>query len=190
MYVELQTRRLRLRQWKDEDRTLFADINADPFVMQYFPRKFTRAESDKFIGNNADHIAQNGWGAWAVEIIDSEQFIGFAGFSHPASWHPCAGKIDIGWRLSRHHWGNGYASEAARHALDVGFNSYQFKQVVSFTSACNLRSISVMKKIGMQDDQSGFLHPRIADGSPLREHVLFRLTRNEWDVREAKDPAQ
>ena len=189
MCDEMLTKRLRLRQWKEEDRALFADINIDPIVMQHFPRKFSRVESDKFIDDNTERIAKNGWGAWAIDIIDSDQFIGFVGFSHPAPWHPCTGEIDIGWRLSRQHWGYGYATEAAKYALEIGFNSFHFNDVVSFTSACNLRSISVMKKIGMLDDQTGFQHPRIDEGSPLRKHVVYHLTRTECEALHPDDCA-
>lgn len=175
--------RLLLRQWIDKDRQHFAAINDDPDVMQYFPRRFTREESDVFVDSNINHIISEGWGAWAVELIDSGEFIGFVGFSNPAEWHPCAGNIDIGWRLGRKHWGYGYATEAAIVAMKIGFDSLGFENLVSFTSECNLPSIKVMKKIGMNDDGVGFEHPRIDVASRLRKHVVYRLNRTKWQEK-------
>lgn len=187
MTHEMQTDRLLLRQWKEEDRQPFSALNNDPLVMRYFPRTFTQAESDRFIDEQIKHLSLNDWGAWAVECLETGEFIGFVGFSRPAPWHPCAGNIDVGWRLGRRFWGHGYATEAARQALQVGFESIGFDQVVAFTSRCNLPSLSVMRKIGMQLDAEGFLHPRIENENPLRDHAVYRLSRTEWQAINAQD---
>lgn len=158
----------------------FAQMNTDPEVMRYFPRTFTTRESNSFIDQNIELIANHGWGAWAVDVVELETFIGFVGFSHPASWHPCAGNVDIGWRLNKNHWGLGYATEAARQVLSTGFGSIGFASLVSFTSACNFPSIQVMKKIGMHQDHRGFEHPHISTDSRLRKHVVFRINQNDW----------
>lgn len=183
MSEEYSTKRLLMRQWRDEDRQQFAAMNNDPEVMRYFPRKFTREESDASVTRHVNHIADTGWGIWAVEKKDSGEFIGFVGFSYPGEWHPCAGKIEIGWRLGRHHWGLGFATEAANFALKIGFDSFGFEDVVSFTSECNLPSIKVMEKIGMIDDGIGFEHPRIDIESPLRKHVVYRISRCDWQAK-------
>ena len=180
MCERLITERLLLRQWKDEDRRIFAAINSDPEVMRYFPRTFTIRESDAFVDFNTECIAKQGWGSWAVENINTGEFIGYVGFAYPADWHPCAGQLEIGWRLARRHWGRGYATEAAAFALGVGFDAFAFEQVISFTAVCNLPSVNVMKKIGMHQDNVGFRHPRIDTDSPLCEHVVYRLDRAEW----------
>ncbi len=169
-----------LRSWKESDRQQLAALNSDPAVMRYFPRAFTLEESNVFVNVNARRLEREGWGCWAVETIGSGEFIGFVGFSQPADWHPCAGEIDIGWRLVQEHWGRGYATEAALGAIEVGFDSIGFDKIVSFTSACNLPSINVMKKIGMYKDGPTFEHPRIEANSHLRTHVVFRLTRKQW----------
>lgn len=172
--------RLLLRQWKDEDRRILAAINNDPEVIRYFPRRFTGEESNAFMDDNTERIANEGWGNWAVEAIDSGEFIGFVGFSYPADWHPCAGKIEVGWRLGRKYWGHGYATEAATLALKVGFEQLEFEEVISFTSQCNLPSVNVMRKIGMHQDRVGFEHPRIDVDNPLCKHIVYRLARSEW----------
>ena len=180
MKHQIRTRRLLLRQWKKEDRQYFAAMNNDSDVMHYFPRKYTREESDSFIDDNINRITIEGWGCWAVEIIDTGEFIGFVGLSKPADYHPCAGEIDIGWRLSKQFWGNGYATEATKAVLPIAFNSIGLDQIVSFTSECNFPSISIMRKIGMVKDHLGFEHPFIDADSHLRSHVVYRLHRSVW----------
>jgi ribosomal-protein-alanine N-acetyltransferase len=148
--------------------------------MRYFPRAFTSEESNQYIDDQIVQISTAGWGSWAVETLDGEEFIGFAGLSRPASWHPCAGRIEIGWRLAPQYWNRGYATEAATKILDYGFSSIGLDEIVSFTSKCNKPSIRVMQKIGMTDDAKGFMHPRIELTSNLREHVVYQLTKLNW----------
>lgn len=175
----LTTERLILRQWKDQDRSAFAALNNDATVMRFFPRHFSRTESDKFVDTNIKHIEEHGWGSWAVERKDTQEFIGFVGFSEPASWHPCAGRIEIGWRLAKAHWGQGHATEAARHALSMGFTRFNFPTVISFTSLRNTPSISVMRKIGMKATSENFEHPRIPRDHELCKHVVYRIDQAE-----------
>lgn len=178
--MEIRTDRLILRQWRDGDRDFFANMNRDADVMRFFPRFYTRAESDAFVDNNMERIDSDGWGNWAVEVADSGVFIGFTGFSCPAAWHPCAGEIEIGWRLRSEFWGQGFATEAARGALNLGFDSHNFDGIVSFTSVCNLPSIAVMKKLSMKNDLIGFEHPRIDVADRLCKHVVYRLSKEHW----------
>ena len=161
-------------------------MNADERVMRHFPRRYSAAESNAFVDDTIRHIAEHGWGNWAVELRGSGAFIGFVGLSRPAPWHPCAGSIEIGWRLDGRHWGHGYATEAARRALAVGFDELDLDEIVSFTAACNLPSVAVMERIGMEKDDVGFEHPRIEAGSPVRSHVVYRLRRDRWAHRRSR----
>jgi len=188
MNFVLQSSRLLLRQWRDEDREPFASMNRDPHVMEYFPRLYSRQESDDFVSDNIKRISNDGWGAWAVEVIGQHAFVGYVGFAYPAAWHPCAGSIEIGWRLSHAHWGLGYATEAATLALNTGFDALGFNEVISFTSSCNLPSIAVMKKIGLIKDEHGFEHPRIETSSRLCSHVIYRLNRAQWKETQSPRP--
>ncbi len=182
MKTDIRTDRLILRQWRDDDRSVFAQMNRDADVMRFFPRVFSRAESDEFVTANANHIADHGWGNWALETRDGGDFIGFTGFSQPPPWHPCAGEIEIGWRLRKQFWRQGYATEAAIGALATGFGDGLFDTVVSFTTRGNLASIGVMEKISMTRAAVGFEHPRIEVGCNLRSHVVYRLNRCDWKM--------
>jgi ribosomal-protein-alanine N-acetyltransferase len=172
----IRTARLTLREWRDEDRAPFAALNADPAVMEFFPAPLDRAASDAMLDRAAALLAERGWGLWAIEA--PEGFIGFAGLSVPrfeAAFTPC---VEIGWRLARAAWGHGYATEAARAALAVGFGELDLDEIVSFTTVANSRSRAVMERLGMtRDPAEDFDHPSIAEGSPVRRHVLYRLGR-------------
>jgi RimJ/RimL family protein N-acetyltransferase len=178
-----QTPRLRLRLWRDEDRAQFRALNADPDVMAFFPAPLTDVQSDAFLDRIRQHHAQHGFGLWAVELRDSSTFIGFTGLAIP-SWHPPFGPcVEVGWRLAREHWGHGYATEAARAAMNFGFRERQLDEIVSFTAAVNQRSERVMQRLGMHHVSSDdFDHPALPAGDHLSRHVLYRMSRAEWDA--------
>ena len=180
----LTTARLRLRQWREEDLAPFAALNADPQVMEFFPKVLTRAESDTVAGRIRDHFARHGFGLRAVEAPGIADFVGFVGLAVPsfeAHFTPC---VEIGWRLAREHWGHGYATEAATAALAFAFGDRALEEIVAFTVPANIPSRRVMGRLGMRrlpaDD---FEHPAIAAGHPLRSHVLYRLRRADWKPR-------
>jgi RimJ/RimL family protein N-acetyltransferase len=178
----LHTPRLNRRQWRDEDLAPFAAMNADPVVMEFFPKPLHRAESDEMAARIRDQLASRGFGLWAVEVPGVAGFIGFVGLSVPrfeAHFTPC---VEIGWRLAREHWGRGYATEAARAALAFGFQDLALDEIVSFTAAANLRSRAVMERIGMtRSPADDFDHPALPEGHPLRRHVLYRAGRSMGD---------
>jgi RimJ/RimL family protein N-acetyltransferase len=178
--IEFETPRLRLRQWRESDRTPFAAMNADPAVMEFFPSVQSRETSDASIAFWQSQFAGQGWSNWAAELVATGEFIGFIGLSVPRRVLPCSPCVEIGWRLARAFWGNGYASEGASGALRVGFERIGLVEIVSFTALGNLRSRAVMQRIGMRDAGRDFEHPAIPQGHPLRLHCLYRITRDEW----------
>jgi len=176
--IEFDTQRVRLRQWRASDREPFAQLNADPRVMEFFPLVIDRQASDAAVDRWQRQIDERGWGLWAAELLASNEFIGFVGLQVPTAAFPFAPCVEVGWRLACAHWGKGYATEAARGALRVGFERLGLLEIVSFTAVGNLRSRAVMERLGMQEDGATFQHPNIAEGSPLREHCLYRITRD------------
>lgn len=176
--LEHETDRLLLRQWRESDRVPFAEMNDDDRVMRSFPRHYRRDESDQFIDFNARCLSELGWGNLAVELKSSRQFAGFVGLSKPPEWHPCAGRLEIGWRLAPEVWGAGFATEAARSVALAGFDSIGLDEIISYTAARNLPSIGVMRKLGMRKEGS-FDHPRIPSKSELCKHDMYVLDRSE-----------
>ena len=180
--TDLTTDRLLLRQWRDSDREPFAALNADPAVMEHFPALQTREQSDDLIDRNIPELDGRGWGLWAMEVKDTGEFIGFTGLNVPTFEAPFLPGVEIGWRLAKGAWGNGYATEAARAALAYAFGPAGLDEIVSFTATTNLPSQRVMQRIGMVHDEAGdFDHPRIEDGHRLQRHVLYRITRAQWE---------
>jgi RimJ/RimL family protein N-acetyltransferase len=178
--IEFDTQRLRLRQWRQADREPFASINADPKVMEFFPSLLDRAESDVMADRCQSLIAEYGWGLWAVEKRNTGQFMGFVGLHVPIAELPFSPCVEIGWRLASRYWGDGFATEAARGALRVGFELIGLPEVVSFTAVRNVRSLAVMERLGMRKSPASFEHPGVPLGSKLREHYLYRLSCEQW----------
>lgn len=177
---ELETARLKLRQWQNSDLEPFAEMNADPRVMKFFPALLNRTESDAMAERIRSLIAQRGYGFWAVELKESQAFIGFVGLHIPAAELPFSPCVEIGWRLGFPYWGQGYATEAAREALRFAFTELNLPEIVSFTAIGNLRSQSVMRRLDMQPQPETFQHPDIPPGHPLREHCWYRLSLEAW----------
>jgi RimJ/RimL family protein N-acetyltransferase len=176
MRDELRTERLLLRRWRESDRLPFQKMNADPRVMEFLPEVLAPDASDQLIGRIEAHFDGHGFGPFAVELLESGAFIGFAGLFTPAFDAHFMPAVEIGWRLAFDYWGKGLATEAARAALEFGFNDVGLEQVVSFTVPANLRSRRVMQKLGMtHDERDDFDHPHFAEGHPLRRHVLYRI---------------
>jgi len=177
--TELRTPRLVLRQWKERDHEPFAALNADPEVMHYFPVLLTREHSDVLAERARAGIEQNGWGLWAVEVLDEARFIGFVGLAVPQFDAHFTPAVEGGWRLARNRWENGYATEGARAAVAFGFDELGLDEIVSFTSVVNERSRRVMERLGMTHDETDdFDHPSVSSGS-LRRHVLYRLKSSQ-----------
>ena len=177
----IRTERLLLRRWRDADREPFATMNADPAVVEHLLGPMTRERSDDFVDRIERHWDEHGWGLWALEIPEAAPFIGYVGL-WPADYVE-PGMVEVGWRLARPYWGCGYASEAARAALEYGFTDVGLAEIVSFTVPRNERSWRVMERIGLIRDPSGdFDHPRVDPVAHphLVRHVLYRLSREDW----------
>lgn len=179
--VHIETDRLYLREWSDDDANTFAAINADPAVMEFFPAALDRAQSDAFLRRIRDNMARDGYGLYALETKADGRLIGFTGLARPAFDAPFMPAIEIGWRLARDTWGEGFASEAAKAAMDRAFGSLGLDALVSFTAEWNLPSRRVMERIGMTRDANGdFLHPGIPPDHKLARHVLYRISHADW----------
>ena len=177
----LATDRLILRRFRDSDREPFARLNGDPEVMSQFPRPLTRDESDALVDRIVARFDERGYGLWAVERREDGIFLGFTGLAYQTFEAPFTPCVEVGWRLDRFAWGHGYATEAAREALKFGFEVACLEEIVSFTATTNAGSRRVMEKIGLHHDPADdFDNPSFAAGHPLRRHVLYRLSREEF----------
>jgi RimJ/RimL family protein N-acetyltransferase len=176
----LETARLVLRAWSEEDKEPFARLNADPRVMEFMPAPLSREESDRFVDRIVANLREQGFGLYAMEHRADAAFIGFVGLATPsfaAHFTPC---VEIGWRLAATYWNQGLATEGARAVVNYAVETLQLPELVSFTTVENVRSRRVMEKLGMtRDPAEDFEHPRLPDGHPLRRHVLYRLSATD-----------
>jgi RimJ/RimL family protein N-acetyltransferase len=171
---ELRTDRLLLRAWRESDLAPWAALNADPEVREHFPGVLTREESEASAARFQTDLDRRGWGWWAVEVRGTGEFVGFAGLDPVDDDMPFSG-VEAGWRLARTAWGHGYATEAARAVVDFGFVRLRLPEILAVTTATNLRSQAVMRRLGMTRDPSDdFDDPSVPEG-PLRRNVVFRL---------------
>jgi RimJ/RimL family protein N-acetyltransferase len=173
----LQTERLVLRQWNDDDLWAFADMNADPEVMEHFLAPMTAEQSAEMMGRQQSLLDAGRPALFAAEIWSTSTFIGFIGLNTPTFTAPFTPCVEIGWRLARSAWGQGYATEGAQAVLKYGFVSLGLPEIVSFTATGNERSRAVMERIGMTHDPADdFDHPALPAGHGLARHVLYRAT--------------
>ncbi len=176
-FDSIETARLLMRRWREADREPFALLNGDPQTLLYFPDTIRREASDALIDRTQACFDAVGYGLWALEIRQTGQFIGFTGLSPMPDDVPGAGGVEIGWRLARHAWHQGYATEAARAAVTVAFEGLRLTGLWSMTAALNEPSQAVMRRIGMRE-VARFEHPRVPCGHVLRPHVAYYLARS------------
>ena len=174
---ELRTDRLTLRGWRDQDLEPWAAMNADPEVREHLGDLLTREQSDASVARFQAEFDERGYGWWAVELRATGEFIGFAGLDRVDDDMPFTG-VEIGWRLARSAWGQGYATEAALKVLDYGFAALQLSEILAVTTAANLRSQAVMRRIGMTRDPADDFDDPTAPEGPLRPSVLYRIARS------------
>lgn len=176
----IETARLRLRQWTGDDVEAWAEMNADPRVMEFFPEVTPRERSREQAAKMRADLDLNGYGWFVMERNDAAGFAGVIALDDIRHEMPFRPLREIGWRLPVASWGRGYATEAARALLDFGFETLRWAEIVAMTAVVNVRSRRVMERLGMtHDPKDDFQHPRVPEGHPIKPHVLYRK-RAPW----------
>lgn len=175
----IETERLTLRMWREDDFETYARICADPEVMRYLGGKpYTRLEAWRHMAYLVGHWHLRGYGHWAVEEKTSRQIIGRMGFFNPEGWPG----FEVGWTLARESWGKGFASEGARRMLEYAFTEMGKDHVISLIHPENRASIKVAEKMGEKiEGQTEVL------GIPV---LIYGISRKEWRAHyQAAQPA-
>ena len=174
----IQTERLILRGWCDEDAALHHAMCADLAVMAYLGPAPTLADSAAVVARQKAMLADYGACFWALERRDTGAFIGWCGLKPGPVGTPIDGKPEIGWSLVQSEWGQGFAREAAEASLAWGWREMDLPTVWAITVPANTASRALMERLGMTRVVDGdFDHPKLAEDDPLRRHVLYRIDR-------------
>ncbi|HIP23250.1 MAG TPA: N-acetyltransferase [Rhodobacteraceae bacterium] len=172
----LETPRLRLTPIGARHLQGLSALNADAAVMAHFPDVMTHVQSAAHLARMQAHWAAHGFGLFALHHKETKAFLGFTGLTHPGYKTPFTPCVEVGWRLHRAAWGQGYALEAAHACLNWGFGTLALSEIVSFTARQNRPSIALMQRLKMQRaPREDFEHPMLPLGHPLSWHVLYRL---------------
>lgn len=177
------TDRLILREWRDSDLFALHAICTNPKVMEFLGPLQTEAEVIEAIARQQESQAEFGHCYWAIERKSDNAMVGFCGLILEPEGTPIAGQIDIGWRLAASEWGKGYACEAADACLEWGFVTLGAKSIWAITVPPNIRSWGLMERLGMERHHDlDFDHPHVPEGSPLKRHLTYSITRETWFV--------
>lgn len=176
MEYYFKSERLGFRNWIEEDVPKMIAISADPEVMEFFPYVATPEQTTDFIKRMQLMCDAKSYCYFAVDELETGNFIGFIGLcdqDYEAEFTPCT---DIGWRLDTAFWNKGYATEGAKACLDYALNEIGLEDVYSTTITHNVKSLSIMKKIGMTKYLE-YIHPRLKDDPDFRNCVCYRINR-------------
>jgi RimJ/RimL family protein N-acetyltransferase len=172
----IETPRLLLRNWRNDDVEPFVAMNADPRVAEFLRGPYSRERSESAARTMRERLERDGYGWWVVEVRGGAPFAGVIVLQAVPFEAPFTPANEIGWRFAFQHWNHGYATEGARAALDHAFRELDWPEVVAFTAAANLRSQRLMERIGMtRDPRDDFDHPKLEPDHPLRRHVVYRV---------------
>jgi RimJ/RimL family protein N-acetyltransferase len=172
--VTIDTERLILRPWRDEDCGALLRQASEPEVRRYLGPAPTAEDIAARISRQRDHQARLGHCFWAVERREEGDLIGLCGLQPAPAGSPVEGDIEVGWQLSGAHWGRGYAREAAAASLAWAWSNLAVARIVSITVAANTRSWRLMERLGMvRRPDLDFLHPKLADDDPLKPHIAY-----------------
>lgn len=174
----IETERLIIRPWEDSDRAPFAAMGQDVEVMRYLGPLQSRTDVDAAVDRMIKMQEALGYSFWALERREDDAFLGCCGLKPGPPDTPLADEIEIGWRLARGHWGQGYALEAAAASLDWGWANLDCASIMAMTVQANTASWGLMERLRMvRRGDLDFDHPALALVDPLRRHIVYEASR-------------
>jgi RimJ/RimL family protein N-acetyltransferase len=179
--VILATPRLLLRTFRLDDLPLYAALNADPEVARFLGGALSSEESDSIAEWAQQTYEHERLGLLAVERREDGAFLGMCGLHHQQSYPD---EVEVGWRLAREYWGNGYATEAATAWLDYAFGPLGLPRVISITDRPNVRSLAVMRRLGMVFDHEA----QVEDDGVVFDAMIYSITSDQWRGRAKSRP--
>ncbi len=172
----LKSQRLGFRNWTENDLAAFAEMNADREVMEHFPKTLTTKETLDFITRLQNHFEKYGYNYFAVEILNTGEFIGFIGMAYQQFESDFTPAVDIGWRLKKSAWGNGFATEGAKRCIEFAFSNLNLEKVIAICTKKNVNSEHVMMKIGMTKIGE-FNHPLLKEYPAFEQCLCYVINK-------------
>jgi RimJ/RimL family protein N-acetyltransferase len=185
--IAIETERLILRDWGEEDEWTFYDVMNSPAVMRWLggvqPREEWHAGYERLLSYQRDF----GFTFWIIERKSDGQILGFCGLKRAnAPGATFQGEVEIGWRLREDAWGKGYAKEAAIASLDLAFGRFSAPHVVAITATHNEPSQGLMKRLGMvRREDLDFIDERFAPDSEVNPQIVYRIDAADWPAGKA-----
>ncbi len=173
------SQRLGFRNWIESDIPKMAAVSADPIVMEFFPAVQNMKQTTAFVERMQKIFKEKSHCFFPTERLDDGQFIGFIGIGYSTFESNFTPAPDIGWRLSKEFWGNGYATEGAKSCLKYAFEELKLPNIISVASIVNVPSINVMKKIGMKK-VGEFVHPKLLEFPKIKDCVCYSITKPNY----------
>ncbi|HYW74832.1 MAG TPA: GNAT family N-acetyltransferase [Pyrinomonadaceae bacterium] len=166
--VRLESERLVLRWFREDDFDAYAAIAADEEVMKFIGGTQTRFEAWRAMASHIGHWYFRGYGVFAVEEKTSGEMIGRIGFMNPPGWPG----FEIGWTLARASWGKGYATEGARRAMQYAFTEMNRDHLFSCIAPENINSARVAERLGETvEGETELLGKRV---------LLYGINHEQW----------
>jgi len=174
----IETERLILRRWREEDQSPYIAMMGDPHVAQWLGGPYSAQEAVERIARNEAALEQHGYGRMAMARRSDGAFLGYCGLMPVHADLPFEGGFEIGWSMAKTHWGQGYASEAARAVFADGFARLGLEEILAFTAEANARSQGVARRLEMiRDPSRDFANPLLAADHPHSQHLVFAIRR-------------
>lgn len=170
----IETDRLVLRDWREDDFAALHALCTDPKVMATIGPLYDEEKTRGMLARLQERQASDGCTFWAMERQHDARVIGFCGVGR-GTVPQLEQELEIGWWLASDCWGRSYAREAAEAALRWAAENRPAQPIWAITSRGNVRSRGLMERLGMSyQPHLDFEHPRVADDSPLKPHVTYR----------------
>jgi RimJ/RimL family protein N-acetyltransferase len=185
--IAIETERLVLREWGEQDEWTFYDVMNTPLVMRWLGGVQSREEWDAGYQRLLGYQRDFGFTFWIVERNSDRQILGFCGLKRAnAPGAMFQGEVEIGWRLREDAWGKGYAKEAAIASLDLAFGRFGAPHVVAITALGNEPSQGLMKRLGMvRREDLDFIDERFAPDSEVNPQIVYRVDAADWPAAKA-----
>ena len=181
--IVVETQRLRLRTWDEDDEIRFFEIMNTPRVMRWLGGLQRPDEWSAGYHRLKAYEREFGFTFWIVDRSVDNETLGFCGLkrANAPGANAIAGDIEIGWRLREDAWGKGYAKEAAIASLDIAFDRFNAPHVVAVTAAQNAPSQGLMIRLGMtRRVKLDFIDERFPAQSDVNPQVVYRIDANDW----------